>query len=181
MQGELSAFNVARTDTGFLMVGIDPGVQGALAWLTKDGALVHVADLPMAEVKVGKTMRKRLVPAVLASMLAERRPSHVYLEEVATRPGEGAVGAFAFGRGFGQLEGLLAGVGLPYTLVRPQTWKGKLHVPADKGSARMIACRLWPAMAKQFARVMDDGRAESALIGYYGCQVRGAAELRMAA
>jgi crossover junction endodeoxyribonuclease RuvC len=172
MQGEFSALNIARNDTGFLMAGIDPGVTGAIAWLTLDGALVDVEDLPMAEVKVGKGMRKRLVPAILATMLADRRPSHVYIEEVATRPGEGPVGAFAFGRGFGQLEGLLAGVGISYTLVRPQTWKAKLHVPADKGSARMIACRLWPTMAPRFARVKDDGKAESALIGLYGVQQR---------
>jgi len=163
-----------------LIAAIDPGVTGAIAWLSADGVLIDVRDLPMASVKVGKTMRNRLVPAVLADMLAgDRRPSHVYLEEVATRPGEGAVGAFAFGRGFGQIEGMLAGIGVPYSLVRPQAWKKRLSIPADKGGARLIACRLWPKSAGQFARVKDDGRAEAALIGLYGCQV--GADARLAA
>ena len=157
-----------------LVAAIDPGITGAIAWLSADGHLIEVQDLPVTEIKVGGGIRRRLVPAILGDMLTTdgRRPAHVFLEEVASRPGEGAVGAFAFGRGFGQIEGILAGIGIPYTLVRPQAWKKRMGIPADKGSARAKACQLWPGAAGKFARVKDDGRAESALIGAYGCQVR---------
>lgn len=151
-----------------MLIGIDPGITGAVAWMSDDGFLVEVADLPVAEVKVGRVTRRRLVPAVLADMLASRRPVHSFLEEVATRPGEGAVGAFAFGRGAGQIEGVLAGMGIGYTLVRPQTWKRDLRLSSDKGAMRTRACQLWPGAAAQFKRVRDDGRAEAALIALYG-------------
>jgi crossover junction endodeoxyribonuclease RuvC len=152
-----------------LVAGIDPGVSGAVAWLSA-GHLIEVLDLPMAELKVGKTMRKRLIPSVLAEMLSieGRLPDHVYLEEVATRPGEGAVGAFSFGRAFGQIEGVLAALDIPYSLVRPNAWKKKLRLPADKGSTRTRACQLWPGAAERFKLVKNDGRADACMIGLYG-------------
>lgn len=150
-----------------LILGIDPGITGAVAWL--DGStLAKVEDLPVTEIKVGTGLRKRLVPALLASLFDGFNIGHVFLEEVASRPGEGAVGAFSFGRGFGQIEGVLAAMEIRYTLVRPGAWKKYLGVPADKGSARTRACREWPTMARSFARVKDDGRAEAALIALYG-------------
>lgn len=158
-----------------IVCGIDPGVTGAIAWLDfATHKLLAVGDLPVAEVKVGKTTRRRLVPAVLAEYLKypASLPDHAFLEEVATRPGEGAVGAFAFGRGFGQIEGVLAVLGIPYTLVRPAKWKKALGCPSDKGSARMLACQKWPQSAGLFARVKDDGRAEAALIALYGASQR---------
>lgn len=150
-----------------LILGIDPGITGAIAWL-RDGTLDRVEDMPVAEIKVGKGFRKRLVPALLATMLDLPNISHVFLEEVASRPGEGAVGAFSFGCGFGMIQGVLATLCLPYTLVRPQAWKTAMRVPADKGSAIARACREFPAMASKFARVKDDGRAEASLIALYG-------------
>jgi crossover junction endodeoxyribonuclease RuvC len=155
-----------------LIAGIDCGVKGAIAWLSSDGHLIEVLDLPVAEIKVGKAIRRRLVPALLGELLTAqgRTPAHVFVESVSSRPGEGAVGAFAFGRGFGQIEGLLAGLGIPFTLVTPGVWKKRMGVPADKGSCRARACQLWPGAAGRFARCRDDGRAEAAQIGLYGCQ-----------
>jgi len=152
-----------------MICGIDPGISGAIAWLSDSGVLVEVVDLPVVEVVVGKTKRKQLVPGALAKLLSDKRPSMVMLEQVSSRPGEGAVGAFAFGRGYGQIEGVLAALGIPYSLVRPQAWKKALSVPADKGGARMYASRVWPGAADKFCRVKDDGRAEAALIGLHGC------------
>lgn len=157
-----------------VIVGIDPGLSGAIAWLSADGHLIEARDLPVAKTNG----RSQLMPAVLAGWLMEmnRRPTHAFLERVATRPGEGAVGAFSFGRGYGQIEGVLAAVGVPVTLVTPQRWKGALGVPADKSAARLRASQLWPGLAGTFARVRDDGRAEAALLGHYGAQtLRGGA------
>jgi len=158
-----------------VIASIDPGVSGAIAWLADNGELCSVEDLPMNEVKVGKTMRKRLAGAALARMLIDNRPVHVFLEEVATRPGEGAVGAFSFGRGFGTIEGILAALAIPYTLVRPDVWKRGMQMPAkgDKGVSRTRAMQCFPSHATRFARVKDDGRAEAALIGSWGIGIMG--------
>jgi crossover junction endodeoxyribonuclease RuvC len=66
------------------------------------------------------------------------------------------------------IEGVAAGMRIPYSLVIPQTWKKALGVPADKNAARARACQLFPNMASKFARVKDDGRAEAALIALFG-------------
>lgn len=130
-------------------------------------------DLPVQKVN-GRSV---LMPAVLAAMLTAdgRGPAHAYLERVATRPGEGHVGAFAFGRSFGMLEGVLAALGIAMTLITPGEWKKAHRIPADKGAARARAAQLWPGLAGTFSRVKDDGRAEAALIALHGAnRARGA-------
>lgn len=146
-----------------MLLGVDPGAAGGIAWMTDAGHLIEVRDLPHVP-KVG------LVPAILADWLRDptRRPVHAFVERVASRPGAGVAGMFNFGRGYGQIEGVLAALEIPVTLVTPQVWKRSLSVPADKSAARARAAQLWPGLAGTFARVKDDGRAEAALIALYG-------------
>lgn len=151
-----------------MIVGIDPGASGAIAWLSDDGHLLHVDDLPAAQVKVGATMRTRLLPAALASMLHERRPVHAFLEEVQPVGKNGAIALFGLGKSAGLIEGIITGMGIPLSLVRPQVWQRHHGQRGDKGASRTTAMRLWPGAAGRFLRVKDDGRAEAALIGAWG-------------
>jgi crossover junction endodeoxyribonuclease RuvC len=95
-----------------------------------------------------------------------------YVELVGARPGEGAVGAFAFGRSRGVVEGVLGALGVPVTFIAPTSWKRAVGLPAGrdgaKDAARSEAIRRWPDQAGLFARVKDDGRAEAALIAVAG-------------
>jgi crossover junction endodeoxyribonuclease RuvC len=158
-----------------VIVGIDPGAQGAIAWMTDDGHLVEVADLPTVQEVVSGKKRTRFVPELFADMLAceGRRPVHAFLEQVNAMPGGGerkmgATSAFTFGMGAGLLRGVLVGMGIGHTLVPPATWKRDLGLKKDKDAARARACQLWPGAAGNFARVKDDGRAEAALIALHG-------------
>lgn len=101
-------------------------------------------------------------------MLRAHDPAEIWLAKVSTRPGEGAVGAFAFGHDLfvGVIEGVGAPLGKPLT-VTPAIWKRATGCPADTGGARARAMQLFPTAADQFKRVKDDGRAEAALIGVY--------------
>lgn len=144
-----------------MIAGIDPGMSGAVAWLSDLGHLIEVRDLPTVK-------GQGLLPAVLAAWLRDKRPVHVWVERVGTRPGEGASRAFNFGRGYGQIEGVCAALEIPVSLVTPAKWKGSLRIPADKSAARARAAQLWPGLAGTFSRVKDDGRAEAAMIGLYG-------------
>ncbi len=87
-------------------------------------------------------------------------------------PQEGAVGAFAFGRSRGVIEGVMAALGLPVTFLTPSCWKRAVGIPPGKtgakDAARSEAIRRWPTKAALFARVRDDGRAEAALIAVAG-------------
>ena len=110
--------------------------------------------------------------ALLADLLARWHASRAYVELVNARPGEGAVGAFSFGRSRGLVEGVLAAFNVPLRFLTPPTWKRVLGLPTGrpgtKDAARSEAIRRWPARAVLFGRVKDDGRAEAALIAVAG-------------
>jgi len=146
-----------------VIVGIDPGMSGAVV-VVSGQRLVEVYDMPVDEVNG----RNCLSPARLSAMLSQVRDEltidMVIVEHVQGVQQSGATSAFAFGRGFGTIEGVVAALSLPMTLVRPQRWTKALGVGRDKGAHRAAASRLWPLDAKLFARVKDDGRADAALL-----------------
>lgn len=143
-----------------IVLGIDPGAGGALAWVTRDGNLIETEDMPVINVR-GK---RRVCSASLVKLFDRRPVSLVVIEGVGSMPGQGVASSFAFGYGAGLLEGIASGFGLPLQITRAAEWKRKAGVPADKGAAREMASRYWPGAADRFARVKDDGRAEAALL-----------------
>ena len=150
------------------ILGIDPGLGGAIAVLTDDGALIEIFDMPI--LADGPAGRRSVNAALVASLIYQSHATRAFVELVNARPGEGAVGAFSFGRSRGVLEGVLAACGLPCRLVAPAHWKRAAGIPAGKAkdASRSEAIRRWPSMAAMFARAKDDGRAEAALIGWVG-------------
>lgn len=146
--------------TDRLILGIDPGAKGALAWVTGDGHLIEIADMPFVEVR-GKD---RVSAQGIAHLLRKRDVSLVVIEGVGSMPKQGVASSFAFGYAAGILEGVASGAGLPVQITQAAIWKRKAGVPADKGAARQMATRMWPGAADQFKRVKDDGRAEAALL-----------------
>jgi crossover junction endodeoxyribonuclease RuvC len=145
------------------ILGIDPGISGA-AMLLQGDRVTLVGDMPVADVRG----RKVIDPAAVVAMIrAAGAIDMAVLEHVQGVQQAGATSAFSFGRGFGLLEGALAGLGVPTTLVRPQVWTKALGVSRDKGSHRLAASRLWPASAGLFSRVKDDGRADAALLCHW--------------
>ena len=142
-----------------MIVGIDPGAKGAIALLYPDFAEVH--DMPV----IGKEVNG----AEVAAILTEFSPEHIWLEQI--NPfGMGRTSAFTFGRGYGILQGVFQTLKIPYTLVTPQKWKKKYGISKNKALSRQLATRLFPAIADQFKRVKDDGRAEALLIAKYGSE-----------
>ncbi len=163
------------------VIGIDPGISGAIAVLTDAGDLVTVHDMPiLADGAKSKTKGKRrnsVSAPLLRDIIAQIGPTQAFLEDVHAQPRDGAAGAFGFGRSKGVIEGVLAGLGIPVRMVAPQTWKRVVGIKSgtDKDGSRSEAIRRFPSKAALFARVKDDGRAEAALIGVAGMRGRGAA------
>jgi crossover junction endodeoxyribonuclease RuvC len=151
---------------GDRVIGVDLGSAGALALLV-DGDLVEVADMPI--LRDGPNSRPTVNPALLAPFFRRWNPRIAYIEFVSARPGEGPTGAFAFGRSRGCIEGVLGALAVPVAWITAPAWKRALGLSfASKDAARSEAIRRWPAQAELFARVRDDGRAESALIAVAG-------------
>jgi crossover junction endodeoxyribonuclease RuvC len=147
------------------ILGIDPGLSGALAFLRSDGLVIH--DMPT--LTAGK--KREIDEIELARLIDAAGPiDHAFLEQVGTRPGEGAVGAFAFGRGYGLIRGILRAHFVPIINVTPAKWQRDLGIKtgAGKDAARAMAKERFQHQAGLFARVKDDGRADAALIALWG-------------
>lgn len=155
------------------VIGIDPGLDGALCYHDTLSGEVSILDMPTITVKVGTGAkaknRRRVDPhAVLEWLVIGGQVDLVVLESSLPRPGEGAQGAFTMGRGWGILEGLLTALQRPWRVVTPQAWTKALAVGPDKGVHRETAMRLFPNYADQFRLVKHDGRADAALMSYWG-------------
>jgi len=150
-----------------LTLGIDPGTSGAVALL--DGnQLIDVWDIPIVEVTKGSKTRKEISAVLLAQELEEfREKATVIVERVSAMPRQGVTSVFGFGRSFGVIEGVVAGLGMPIEYVSPAVWKKHFRLGREKEDSRAMALNIWPGMATKFARKKDADRAEAALIALW--------------
>lgn len=153
-----------------MILGIDCGLSGALGWVDPvTGEVQHVTDMPVFEVLRGKKKRHDLDIHTLASLIGRSmRPQHAFVEQAQAMPKQSAYAAGIFFQVYGSVLGVLAGAGIPYTIVHPATWKKAMGVPSDKDACRARASQLFPSAAGHWARKKDDGRAEAVLIADYG-------------
>lgn len=152
------------------IIGIDPGVNGAIAILERSGELVQVFETPAVEVVVGGKAKRRVSPEMLAAELRLYNVSGTVaiIEQVGAMPGQGVSSMFAFGEAFGLAKGVLAGMTIPFQTITPGKWKKALNLNAGKDASRAKAAALFPEHAGEFRRVKDDGKAEATLIAYWG-------------
>lgn len=142
------------------IVGIDPGVTGALA-MHDGGLLVKVFDLPAFD---GRTDG-----AGLAEILQGLEPDVVYLENTQAMPKNGSIASYSLGFNTGVIVGVVQSLRHPLIRVRPSVWKQKMGVARlDKNGVRGIVREIYPDQAPLFKRVMDHNRAEAVLISRYG-------------
>lgn len=151
-----------------IIVGVDPGAKGAITKIDPIEHTIEIFDMPTFEIKTGQKKKTVMDHSGLGNILNDERIIHLYIEEVNARPGEGVVSSFTFGRNFGTVLGACGGLQIPVTQVRPAAWKAQLKVPAEKDAARYRASQYFPKCSTAWKRKMDDGRAESALLAFYG-------------
>jgi len=148
-----------------ICLGIDPGISGGLSFLNLDSGELTPYRMPVD--KSGK--RTELDICEIIRLIRLHKPCRANLEAVHAMPRDGGVGAFAFGKGFGILLGILATLEVPVRLIPPQTWKKHYDlIKADKEKSRELASRLFPSNVDSWRFKRDDGVAESALIARYG-------------
>lgn len=172
-----------------MILGIDPGLSGALAlyWPSTGGLTVY--DMPTLAAGKGKSSKQVLDHHGLVSILREISEASVghngqvpsaFLEQVSAMPGQGVTSMFSFGLTYGALRQALASEGVPTTLVTPVVWKKALKVSAAKDGAVARASDLLPRHADKFRGKrggLMDGRAEAALIAVYGARQLALGEL----
>tara|TARA_R110002012_G_scaffold53326_4_gene137147 strand:- start:300 stop:809 length:510 start_codon:yes stop_codon:yes gene_type:complete len=166
------------------IVGIDPGLTGAVACATinpSSGEVIapEVHDLPVTDFV---DQRKVPDPVGLYDLLRTMTPDLIVLEHVEARPGRGSVSSWRFASGFGATMAAcqLAVDGPRVHLVRPSIWKSALGLSSDKAASLTAARSAFPQVADQLKRVKDDGRAEALLlIQYYRQHLLRAGEMEV--
>jgi hypothetical protein len=148
-------------------IGCDPGLEGGFAALTPDGLILRV--MPTAPSGKKRVLDEQQIVQWFVQFPANQ--TRVFIEAVASRPGQSVVAMFSFGAGWGLVRGICAGLGLPYELVRPQEWQGEMLKGQPKGSEYLVASRLWPNadwhVSDRFLKP-HSGLVDSALIAEHG-------------
>lgn len=157
------------------ILGIDPGLAGGLAIvdLAPPGQIIAVSDIPVSGEKAKKRVDARKVREWIAPYMAMPGGVRVgYIERAQAMPRQGSSSGFIYGRGVGYLECLVIMLDIPLKVVEPSMWKKHFGLPggADKKHWSVEKVKsLYPGCPDDFfARVMDHGRAEAALIAGYG-------------
>lgn len=151
-----------------IILGIDPGLSGALAFYDTVSEALVVMDMPTVEVTRNGKSKREVSPALVADMVAGKGVEKAFMERVSAMPGQGVSSMFSFGRSSGVVEGVLAAYEIPTTLVTPQAWMKAMGVRAGKDGSRERAMQLFPQYSMTFSRKKDDGRSDAALIAKFG-------------
>ena len=172
-----------------IVIGIDPGITGALALLTSQGlqACVDLPTITRSSKRVrakGGEMRDKVTNQVDAGTLGEllrdwtagydKNEIMVIIEKCQAMPGkikgsdkaQSSAGTFSLGLSAGLIEGAVATLRLPHQLVHPATWKAHFKVPKGKDAARSMAIRWYPSAP--LSKKKDHNRAEAVLLARYG-------------
>lgn len=160
-----------------MIIGIDPGQTGALAFY-EAGKIIAVVDMPVMARIHGKGQK---VDAYTLGTLIMSNRGHLgeaVMEQVDGRPrrtgtGEqvamGGTSGFNFGESFGIVEGVLGALQIPLRLVTPRIWKKAAGlIGKDKDAARTMAIQLHPEVAEELTRKKDIGRADAICIAHFG-------------
>lgn len=161
-------------------IGIDPGKRGYIAVLS-GGGVEFFGIGSHTELEVSEYLGRY-----------SGHCCHAVLEDVHAVYGSSAGATFEFGRIKGMLEGMLVAHKIPYTLVQPKEWQGKVWTNADreychkaakggagagvrrvtdtKATSARAARRLFPAVdfrrSERCSRV-DDNMVDSLLMAEY--------------
>ena len=156
------------------LIGIDPGLSGAIAIL-EDKKVLKLLDMPvMAE---GKKNKRQLNSAQLVTIINENIKANeevaVVVEQVNAMPGQGVTSMFNFGQTFGAIKGICAALELPIFFVRPSKWKKHFElINSSKDSSRTKAIEMYPKLSNQLAKKKDVNKSDAILIARFFSETR---------
>ena len=156
------------------IIGIDPGLSGAIAIL-QEKKVVGIFDMPvMAE---GKKNKRQLNSAQLVNIIKQNIDSNedvvVVVEQVNAMPGQGVTSMFNFGQTFGAIKGVCAALDLPIFFVRPSKWKKYFElINSSKDSSRTKVIEMYPSLSNQLSKKKDVNKSDAILIARFYRETR---------
>ena len=159
-----------------IIIGIDPGLSGAIAILD-DKKVLSIFEMPvMAE---GKKNKRQLNSAQLVNVIRENIKKNeeavVVVEQVNAMPGQGVTSMFNFGQTFGAIKGVCAALELPIFFVRPSKWKKHFElINSSKDSSRTKVIEMYPSLSGQLTKKKDVNKTDAILIArfYYETKLK---------
>jgi len=122
-------------------MGVDPGLNGAMATLDTDTMWLDIVDMPTWHMPVGRKFRQRVDAVALAEHfdLAKAQGCRlVLMEAVGGRPRQSAPAAFQFGYCVGLIYMACMAARLPIETAPPMLWKKMLNVPGKREIKRTV-------------------------------------------
>ena len=159
-----------------LIIGIDPGIAGAICFF-ENGKVKEVIDMPtMAEGKKNKRqINGRQIFNEISSRIERYSPNdiNVVVEQVSAMPGQGVTSMFNFGQSFGVIKGICAAMKLPVFFVRPTKWKKHFDlINSSKDASRTKAIEMYPSISDQLSKKKDVNKSDAILIARFYSETR---------
>ena len=151
------------------IIGIDPGLSGAIAVL-HNKKVINMYDMPvMAE---GKKNKRQLNSSQLVNILTDNingdEEAIVVVEQVNAMPGQGVTSMFNFGQTFGAIKGVCAALKLPIFFVRPSKWKKHFElINSSKDASRTKVIEMYPTLSAQLTKKRDVNKSDAVLIAKF--------------
>ena len=162
------------------ILGVDPGISGALALYDMRTHSVTTYDIPTVASQRLKGQAKDIDGYALGMLIDTLKPliKKCLIEQVGGIGKQSASKSFQFGLNTGIVHGMIYSNLIPIEFVTPQRWKAHFNLrraptmsdSAFKSMSRAKASALMPQHASHWALAKHDGRAEAALIALYGAQ-----------
>ena len=152
-----------------IIIGIDPGINGAIS-VVENKKILEVYDTPtMID---GKKNKRQINSAQVTNIIKERQKNNneviVVVEQVNAMPGQGVTSMFNFGQSFGVIKGICAALNLPIYFVRPSKWKKHFNlIKTNKDASRTKVIEVYPEISSKLHRKKDSNRADAILIAVY--------------
>ena len=155
------------------VMGIDNGIGGGIVVVDEE---VVICKAPMPVIKLKK--RSVYDMDVIVAMIRSAAPVHVFIEKAQAMPKQGVTGMFHYGEGFGIIQGIVAALGIPRTLVTPQAWQKVMFEGLSKDEDTkilgLIVCkRLYPKenwVATERSKKFHTGMTDACCLATYGLQ-----------
>ena len=154
-----------------LIIGIDPGISGAICFLD-NGKILDVIEMPtMTE---GKKNKRQVNGSQVCNEILKMTKQYkkdeirVVIEHVTAMPGQGVTSMFNFGQSFGILKGMCAAMQLPMYFIRPARWKKYFNlINSEKDASRTRAIEIFPYFSSQLTKKKDSNKADAILIASF--------------
>ena len=157
-----------------LVIGIDPGLSGAIAIL-EDKKVLNILDMPV--MTEGKKNKRQINSAQLVNIIKKNIHKtdeiSVVVEQVNAMPGQGVTSMFNFGQTFGAIKGVCAALELPIFFIRPSKWKKHFElINSSKDSSRTTAIEMYPSLSDKLSKKKDVNKSDAILIARYYIETR---------